>query len=452
MNELLQALSQEIRQTSRWLLKEKTPDTSSIRFRLHTLREAAATAEMKTVDLALAKIESRLEGPAPAGVEEILDQLSKLLLSLAKPILENEQLWLADLGTIENDVKALAKSMDQSSARLMMLASIAENVLMKGSENIPVEELLSISRSLRDESGEAQRRRTYALRTVKKLHRTSRALMKDFSTNSWIPLDPAFARLREKVHKWSKANTNPVALRCTANKTRVGIKQYEDIIKLLDFILDEIMKKGLDDPENRNKAGKATVAGIAIGSSMEQNLVQMEISHDGVSKRAFSLPSDARDNLRNLRARLWMDESTDIGQRLVLQLPLFFSTVEAIKIRCDAGEIFVPVGVLHGLVRIPGDLPEDLSRIYLDRRTSISEKEHLSHGLIFSLGYWQGYLPCNILSPAKRIIVNSPREKDPLWVLGRTDTEKESSRVLHPLALSSTPTHWRPIFPMETKS
>ena len=452
MNELLQALAQEIRQTSLWLSREKTPDTASIRFRLHTLREAAATADMKSVEQALGKIESRLDSSRPASMDEILDHLSKLVLVLAQPVLKSEQLWLAELDDLENELKAMITSMNRSMDKLLKLASLSDNTLLQSDMESSGKALISISRDIKNEIAEMRSRRTRTIHTTEKLHRLFNTLMNDFSHGSAIPLDPAFARLRQKVRKWSKNAARPVALSIKTDKVIVATAQYDDITRLLDIILQQIVTKGLDDPESRSRAGKPTVAGISIEGGMEQDMVQLAISHDGKdSKRPISLASTAMECLRRLRARLWTDDEAETGQRVVIHLPLWHSTTEAIKVESEVGEVFVPVSVVTRLTKIPDDILKDLPVIHLDRRSKVDDPRRFSHALIFSRGYWQAYLPCNILYPTRRIIMNSPGEKDPLWVWGRTDLANESFRVIHPLAFSSTPKHWRSIFPMESK-
>ncbi len=453
MNELIQALAREIRQTSLWLAKEKTTDLSSIRFRLHTLREAASTAEMRNVEQALGRLESRLESARGDGLDEILGHLSKLLFELAQPVYKNEKLWLAEFDDIESDLSSLTTSMDQCMDRLMNMVSVADNVLLQTDGEIYSESLMELSRGIRDEIIDIQNRRTNASVAAEKLHHISVALMKDFSSNNWIPIDIAFARFRQKVRAWSKENTKPVALRSKADKVRVGMDQYEHFLGLLDIILDEIMTNGLDDPEDRSKAGKPTVAKIFIEASQKPNLIQLAISHDGLGlNQHLALPAQAEKNLKKLRGWLWMDERKEVGQRLMLQFPLWHSITEAVKIQCEVGVAFVPLSVIQRLDVTQSDTSKKIPRIHLDRRAGTVKNEHFSNGLIFSLGYWQGFLPCNILSPAKRIIIDSAWQTEPLWMLGWTRSDGEKYPVIHPLTLAPIPSHWRYLYPMETKS
>ncbi len=449
MKELLLTLAEEIRQTALWLGQEEEPSNSNIRFRLRTLREAASMARMNAVGDVLADLEQKLAGPQPVALEVVLAQLSDLLVTLAEPAEARELEWVAQMGSVEADLERLIQELGHCAERLDRLGASSDRAVVAQDQEQRSELCLEVGRGLRQEQAGLQTWRREASATADRLRNAGRRLMRELAATHRIPLDPTFARLRERVRRWSRANSIPVSLQSRA-RLDVSVRQYEPLVRVIEGLVEQILDHGLEDPKRRRKAGKATVANIVIGGERHGSLLQLELEDDGRTERGGPAIDDAlRADLEQLRARLFVDTEAGDGQRLVLQLPMWYSSLEALPVECDIGTVLVPLSVVDRLSAGDGVAPADLPSIQLDRRSAGADRPDEAHGLVCRVGDWIGWLPGQISGPVIRVVAQPAGEQDPVWIIGRVNQDRQAGPVLHPLPFVTPPTGWRAIFPAD---
>ncbi len=466
MNELLLTLAEEIRQTLVWLGQEEEPSESSIRFRLRTLREAAAMSRMNAVEAVLANLETKLtrltepSGPAkseqttePSGLEEVLGRLSSLIVSLAEPAEAQELEWVMKVGQVESDLEHLVEELGQGAERLGQLTLMSDRAVTAETDQHRTELMVELGREMRREVERIKSQRRKVEATADLLRRATRMLARELSATHRIPLDPTFARLRERVRRWGRTHAKPVSLQCRSTRLEVGIRQYEPLVRVLDSLLDHMLEAGLSglgNPQQRKEAGKATVASIVVEGNREGSLLELRFEDDGEPDRPDPhLDKQIRSDLRRLRARLWRDGQVQEGQRLVLQLPIWYSSLEALPVMTSVGEVLVPLAVVDQILGAGRQEQSDLPVIELERRTRPKAPADPDRGLVCALGSWRGLLPGRVNGPVVRVVARPAPATDPPWVIGRVIDEGQDRPLLHPLPFTTTSAGWKCLFPKE---
>lgn len=447
MNELLLTLAEEIRQTAVWLGQEQEPSPTNIRFRLRTLREAAAMAHLNSVEAVLADLEQQLVEPAGVELEQVLEQLSSLLVSLAEPAEAREREWMDQLAGVETELDRLGQELSHGAQRLGRLSLGSDRAALYTDPDQRAAAALALGRELRSEVERLKSWRRLAVTTADRLRDAGRTLMRELAATHRIPLDPTFARLRERVRRWGRAQGRPVSLQCRATRLDIGVRQFEALARLLEGLVEAALDDGLGDPQQRRRAGLPTVANLVISGARRGSLLELRLEDDGHGRRPDPvLDADARADLNALRARLWREGDDAPGRRLVLQLPIWYSSLEAVTLETERGEVLVPLAVVERILA-EGQQPEaELAPIALERRAA-ADATAGGPGLVIALGSWRGWLAGRVTGPVTRVVVQRAAASDPQWAIGRVADEARVRPLLHPLAFVAPAGSWRALHP-----
>jgi len=378
----------------------------------------------------------------------VLAGLSQLLVGLAEPAEARELEWVVQMGGIEADLERMIRELGHCSERIEGLSLSSDRALLATDEATRGELCLEVGRGLRQEMGRIQIWRREAASTADRFRHAGRRLVRELAATHRIPLEPTFARLRERVRRWGRANTRPVSLQSRATRLNVSVSQYEPLVRILDALVEQVLQTGLEDPKRRRKAGKATVANITIYGERHGSLLQLQIEDDGLPERNGPIIEEGLgSDLSALRARLFKDTTAEAGQRLVLQLPMWYSSLDALPVSTTLGTVLVPLSVVDRLSAGEGDEPAGLPVIRLERRSADSGQPKSGLGLVCRVGEWSGWLPGQISGPVVRVVAQPARPEDPTWVVGRVEQDRLTGPVLHPLPFVVPPTGWQVLFP-----
>jgi hypothetical protein len=228
----------------------------------------------------------------------------------------------------------------------------------------------------------------------------------------------------------------------------VSVRQYDPLVRVLQVLVEQALAAGLEDPKSRRKAGKATVATISIDGERRGSVLELVLEDDGRPDRAGPQMDDGlRADLSALRARLFLDTASQAGQRLVLQLPMWYSSLEALPVATAIGGVLVPLSVVDRLSASDGEPPTDLPEIRLERRAAAGGASDPGQGLVCCVGDWQGWLPGRVSGPVVRVVAQPAGEADPAWVIGRVSQDRQTGPLLHPLPFMAPPEGWQAVFP-----
>jgi hypothetical protein len=457
MNELLLTLAEEIRQTMIWLGQEEEPSKSNIRFRLRTLREAASMARMNAVEAVLADLDTRLvesdqADPAtgPIGLEDVLGRLSSLLVSLAEPAEARELAWVAQVGGIEEDLRLRAEGIGNSAELLRQLTTKTDRAVLTTNEQQRAELSIELGRELRQEADRLRDHQHQLHAITEHLSNAARTLIRELTAAHRIPLDPTFARLRERVRRWARSKARPVSLQCRTTRLDVGVRQYDPLVRVLDALIDGLLESGQTDPEQRRKAGKPTVASIVISGKREGSLLELCIEDDGSADRPGPLLADrTQADLQRLRAAIWRDARIDAGLRLVLRLPIWYSSLEALPILTAVGEVLVPLSVVEQILGGGRQMTDMLPIIDLERRSRQESHESSGPGLVCAVSSWRAWLPGRVIGPVTRVVARPATQTDPTWVLGHVLDDQTERPLLHPLPFVPPKEGLNRLYPLE---
>ncbi|MBN2493336.1 MAG: hypothetical protein JXR96_01990 [Deltaproteobacteria bacterium] len=442
-HEVLITLAEEIRQLLAWLgQQESPPEADSIRFRLLTLREAATVAGLGSVEKQLAELESKLDRKkgSPLGVEEVLERLSGLIVSLAEPAERAELEWLGQLEQAERDLDQLSRVLDHGARRLGSLGLQADSHALSPDAEMALE----LGGQLRIESEQLRSCRRQAMACAARLHRVARRLGQELAVVHRVPLAPTLLRLRERCRRWGREHTKPVSLQYQCGRLEVGFRQFEPLARILEALLEQILAHGLDDPAKRRKLGKATVASIRIEGRQEASLLVLDVWDDGLQERpAPQLDKHLREDVSQLRGRIWKDLAASPGQHLVIELPVWHSSLEAIPVETEIGSLWVPLRVVERI--LTRSETSDLSVLHLDRRTEASAPA--DEGLVCRIGSWQAILPGHVTGPAQRVVPSQAAMNDPPWATGRIRIDGQEQLLFHPLPFANIRDEGQRLYP-----
>ncbi len=433
-HEVLLALAEEIRQTLVWLSQEdEAPDLDSVRFRLRTLREAATVAGLPSVESVLAESEdllgsNNLNNLGPAPLEEVLGQLSSLIVELAKPAEQTELNWVASLGQVEQGIVNLSHRIDDGRRRLANLKTPHSDASS-----------LILDRALRDQATEMRTWRKALQTMAADLRLASRELLREISLVHQVPVAPTMIRLRERIRRWGREHGKPVTLQYSCGKLEVGTRQFAALSQVLESLLLQSQEQGAETPETRRSHGKSTVANLRVEAKEENHLLVFLIENDGQTSSAGpKLTTETIQALSDLRARLWHLD----GNRLLLKMPVWLGSFEALPVATGLGLLWIP---LFAVERILGpDDQVEAESIVLDRREASEPFDSQGAALLCRLGPWRGVLHAKPQGQANRIVPRPAEAGDPTWVLGRTAEEEP---IFHPLAFVDGPKEHTSIFP-----
>jgi hypothetical protein len=447
-HEILLGLAADLRQALAWLgQQDEEPPWQAVRSRLRTLREAATFAGLASAEALLARLEQRYQAEAPGGedaeptrLEEALAQLTQLIVQLAAPVEAEELAWFGDLARVEQTLARLALETEREAAALRLTG---QQVVVSP---LPGELAAELDRQLR---GQLKRLRAFRQELTDSsdcLRQAGRALAQELAAAHRVPLEPLFARLRERVRRHGRATGRPASLAVGGQRLDAATAQHEPLSRALDEILDGCLLSALQDPAARRAVGKPTVAALRLESQRLGGVISLDLTDDGPHDRALPpLSLELRRELTGLRARLWRDPSPTEGLRLVLQVPIWYSSLEAIPMETAAGQVLVPTAAVEQVLTAP---PGDLPTLRLERRRGGPPQEDelgLPAGVVCRVGPLRARLPGHVLGPPLRVLARPSTDDEAPWILGRAD----GWPLLHPLPLIPGPPGWIGLHPEE---
>jgi len=446
--EILFGLAEDLRQMLGWLgQQEAEPPWQQVRQRLRTLREAATVAGLSSAEAVVASLEARFEaeapgeaGAEPSRLEEALGRLLELIAQLAAPAEAEELGWFVQLGQVE---ATLARVADQSTeaAAARRRAGPAIQAL-----DLAPEQATEIDRLQRTELGQLRTWGRELCEAADKLRQAGHALARELNAAHWVPLEPLLARLRERVRRHGRAQGRPASLALAGGRLDLAAGQLEPLSRTLDALLDRCMLSALEEPGARRRAGKATVAALRLEGRRLGSVLELSLEDDGPAGRPLPhLERGLLRDLQQLRGRLWHDGSPAAGLRLVLQVPMWYSSLEAIPLEASVGPVLVPTAVVQEVLSGTGE-PPALPVLCLERRRREAPGEEPGPGLVCRIGAWRARLPGRILGASRRVVPRPCMPDDAPWVLGRV-SEGGGLPLLHPLPFAAGQDGWQSLYP-----
>jgi chemotaxis protein histidine kinase CheA len=430
--EVMLSLADEIRQTIEWLAELDDPPADQLVQRLHTLREAASVAGLETVGSLLSDLESELskEKEPSRKILHALDRLSGAILAMANS-LENKQLdWIDRALGMEQALNKIAVELARDTDRLAGTATLLQSSLTSP----PGDDREPLLQQLCADLGEVianQKLLSDRLRdSLSALRTGTRTLVGDLSGLLSIPLLPTLIKLREEVRILGRDQGKPVSLLPRCSGVEVGSRQIEPLGRVLEHLVKEALQEGIENPQQRRKAGKPTVGVLRVTAQPEKSILAISLQDDGRPARGEpKVPRALRKDLLSLRARLLKEPDGDLGQHLTLQVPVWRSTIEVLPVGTPAGEVLVPLGVVGEVFTGEKEGLDSLPVVSLQRRSSDTRRKRPESGVVFEVAGWRGVMYAELLNTHFRVVPSQPEVGDPPWVIGRV----RSTPVVHPL-------------------
>ncbi|HSA22502.1 MAG TPA: hypothetical protein P5076_13710 [Myxococcota bacterium] len=451
--EILLGLAEDLRQTLTWLGQQETePPWRSVQARLRTLREAATVAGLASAEAAIAGLEARYQAEAPAEVgaepsrlEEVLGRLLELIAQLAAPAEAEELGWYVQLHQVEATLERMADENAGAAAGLRRAGPAAEVM------GLPPEQAATFDRLLREQLGRLRVWNRELGEAADRLRQAGRALARELNAAHRVPLEPLFARLRERVRRHGRGQGRPASLAVGGQRLDVAAGQVEPLSRALDLLLDRCLLSALEEPGARRRAGKLTGAALRLEGRRLASILEVELADDGPPDRPLPPPEHALVRaLQQLRGRLWRIPAAEAGLRLVVQVPMWYSSFEAIPVEASVGEVLVPTAVVEQVLSGPGAAPPT-PVVSLERRRREVPGPDPGPGLLCRVGAWRARLPGRVLGAPRRVVPRPARSEDPAWVLGwvRAGASAEGGGLplVHPLAFVTGQAGWVSLFP-----
>jgi hypothetical protein len=430
--EVMLSLADEIRQTIEWLAEMEDPPANQLTQRLHTLREAASVAGLESVGSMLSDLEAEISGEKDTSKKIVLalDRLSGAILAMANS-LENKQLeWLDRALGLEQTLDQIAAELGRGTDRLAGDAALLQSSLTAppGDDREPLLQQLTtdLGEVIADQKILSDRLRE----SLSALRKGTRMLVGDLSGLLTVPLLPALVKLREEVRVLGRDQGKPVSLLPRCSGVEVNSRQVEPLGRVLDYLVKEALQEGIENPQQRRKAGKPTVGVLRINARPGKSILVVNLQDDGKPARGEpKLPKKVRQDLLSLRARLLKQPDGDYGQHLTLQIPLWRSTMEVLPLSTPAGEVLVPLAVVGEVFTTDKKDLQTLPLVSLQRRAADKPRKPPESGVVFDLEGWRGVMYAELLNTHFRVVPSQPEAGDPAWVIGRVG----STPVVHPL-------------------
>jgi hypothetical protein len=448
-NEVMLSLAEEIRQAIGWLsMHDQPPPAEEIRLRIRMLREAAAVAGLQSVESLLDNLEEEM----PARIDEVLVRLSGLISSMAASAEKRELEWVELVQGIEKELERVAERLHRCTSQLSDKTLLIDTCANTKSNQERARLLTELIQEIKQIAVQQRRLRQSILEATSGLRDVSRKLVKELSGAALVPLAPALFGLREQIGGLGKSQGKPVSLHLRCTGIDVGIRQIEPIVRTLDLLSREILQEGMEAPQERRQAKKATVGSLWVSGSRGKGILEIRLEDDGRNERAQTrITRKLAEDLRLLRARLLKETLQEpehqAGQTLVLQIPSWYNTVEVLPVRASSLEALVPLNVVAEVFSGSDCSDADLPVVYLERRGKEASDQSDRSGLILEVQGWQGKLYADIIGGHFRAIPLPPAPEDPPWIIARVDDGTSSRPVVHPLPLMDVKEHQSCLFP-----
>jgi len=450
-HEIIRSLAEEVRMTVDWLNDQSRPPAADeVRKRIRTLREAAKMAGMNAVEAALDKTDRELDEhdprESPSLTAKALDHLSEMIIYLARASEEKEFEWLGAIRRCEEELDRTGEKLSQSIEVCRRQAILLDSCSSATTSGERVRLLDRLGDEL--EQGTSLQRdclEQLHLATAS-LAETRRKLVRELSSLQTDSVAPLLATLQERARQFSRSRKRPVSVLTRCTGLRLASRQLEPLKRIMDNLLQSILTDGFESPGERRKAGKATVGTVKISCQMSSDLAVIEIEDDGLEERP---PPEAHgetaEDLKLLRARLFVDEAFDAGQRLLLKFPVLCGGLETVCVKTAAGRALVPLGVIGEL--FTAESPPDGSLDIVDFARRASDQYITANGLVFELQDWKGVLFADILSTRLPVVAEPPEAGDEDWIIGRVCEDGDSLPIIHPLPFMKHEEDSRCIYP-----
>lgn len=440
--EIMLSLANEIRQTITWFGEQEDPPSDQAISRIRTLREAATVAGLESVESILTGLDEELaavNAPAPEIVH-VLDRLSTAMLGMANS-LENKQLeWIGQAREIEQTLEHVCGELARGTNRLSGGATLLESASMAHPGEDRRHLIQKVIEDLREEISRQRLIRCRLRDSIAVLRTGTRKLTGDLSGLLTVPLLPALIKLREEVRVLGRDQGKPVSLLPRCSGVEVGSRQIEPLGRILEHLVKEALREGIENPQQRRKAGKPTVGVLRITARAGKSILEIEMQDDGSPERPeVKLPRAVLKDLSFLRARLVQHTGEEIGQRLTLQVPVWRSSLEVIPVETPAGEMLIPLATVDKVFAGGEEPSGDIPVISLQRRAGDSGHNQPESGVVFEVAGWRGVLYARLLNTHFRVVPSQPEAGDPPWVVGRVRSGEpktgapEGTPVVHPL-------------------
>jgi len=430
--EVMLSLADEIRQTIEWLAELEDPPADQLTQRLHTLREAAGVAGLESVGSLLSDLETGIsrEKEPSRKILLALDRLSGAILAMATS-LENKQLeWVERALGLEQTLNQIAAELARGTHRLAGDAALLQSSLIAppGADREPL--LMRLTGDLSEVIAEQKKLSDRLRESVSALRKGTRMLVGDLSGLLTVPLLPALLKLREEVRVLGRDQGKPVSLLPRCSGVELNIRQVEPLERVLDYLVKDALQEGIENPQQRRKAGKPTVGVLRVTARPEKSILVVRLEDDGRPGRGEpKLPQKIRRDLQALRARLLKDPDGDSGQQLILQVPLWPGTLDVLPLGTPSGEVLVPLAVVGEVFTGEKAGLDDLPVVSLQRRAADQSRKPPESGVVFELAGWRGVMYAELLNTHFRVVPSQPEVGDPAWVIGRVG----STPLVHPL-------------------
>jgi len=436
--EFVASLAEEINQAIEWLQDPpRTLTSQELHLRIQTLREAARVTGMNAVESVLDGAERELTqgepGKEPATTDSLLERLCGLADMLAETLQEKERGWFVRIGIAGELLSNVAADIHNSTERLQTASALAENLAI---EQQP-DQRARLAGLLVSELARLTDEQHSGLKTLRQTLPELQNIMHELTSEiSWMhnaSIVPLLARLRQHVRVYGRKHGKPFSLVAHCTGVRIAAFQLEALEKIFSYLVDDILSAGFGSPQERRKAGKASVGSLNISGTPKKTLTSLLIKDDGDKDRpAPVISDDVREQLGSLRARLLMlDTSSTEGRQLLLQMPCWQEILDVLPVKTAVGEVLVPLDVIAEVFSSYASQDNDLPVVSLARRSS-DEKENKA-GLILDIDGWRAVMYADVLGAHFRVIQSPPEADDPAWTTGRVCEEDRSLPILHPL-------------------
>ena len=118
-------------------------------------------------------------------------------------------------------------------------------------------------------------------RAASYLSKITREMQEITMTVRMIPLEAMFNKMRRLVRDLSKRFSKTVNLEVSGQETEMDRNVIEEIADPLMHIIRNAIDHGIEDPEERKKAGKSEVGSLKLGARYEGNEIWISVADDG---------------------------------------------------------------------------------------------------------------------------------------------------------------------------
>lgn len=169
-----------------------------------------------------------------------------------------------------------------------------------------------------------------------------------------VPLDKELSRFKRQIRDMSKGYGREVRLEIQESSIEIDLEMWKKLSEAIEIVLNQIIEKSIEPPDQRQKTGKNRKGLIRINSQYRDSDILIRIEDDGTGTEI-----DKSEHFSGIMNSIGGKSSSAEGESLanscVFRVPIDSSRIEVIYFRSGGSIFAIPVTAIERILKLKKD-------------------------------------------------------------------------------------------------